>query len=326
MEQAGSQTHSKPAEAIAWMRRNGKTLLLGVDVLLLLAFVFLVASWMVFKARSASLLTMAEQIQSGARENTPSGDRRGAATPSTASATGKSSERTAPRGKTSGGDGEDVGRTEQLVRLERRALFGEPRPSVHVPQVEAIFGNAAMLDGRWVERGGKAGEFTLVDLKPDRVVVADAEGDTRSLVMTGPVQGLAMVRAPEPGKMSSRGGGGGNFRSGGKLNLPDNPQRGPKGQSSGAGAAAKQSNKDEKIFRKLAQMIEGGSNAEKKPVKKMSADENRPDSGPSMNAGGKKMKESSSDNSSGGGNKNSRGAGRPSPPKKGKSKKFKSRG
>ncbi len=343
MEQAGSQTTNKHAEVVAWLHRNGKTILLALDALLVLAFVFLVASWMVFKVRSASLLTMADQIGSSAREERPADTKRTAVgaeagnprqglandssaqtTTSTLSDAGGFAERARSDRMSHGGGSEDAKRAEQFARLERRALFGEPRLSVHIPQVEAIFGDAAMLDGRWVERGGKAGEFTLVDLKPDRVVVADADGDTRSLVMTAPAQGLAMVRSSDFARFFERKGGESSFDNRGKSK-PSKKEKWSKEQDGSWPASGKQANKEQKIFEKLAQIAESGLDPGKNLVKKLSANENPQDSRSNADTGGKKIKEPLSEGGNRDGKKGSHSPGAPNPPKKGQSKKSKFR-
>jgi len=71
---------------------------------------------------------------------------------------------------------EEEKKKEIYSRLEKRALFGEPRPQVIQPMVEAILGESALVNGQWLKVGGQMGDSKVVEIGTDKIVMENPAG------------------------------------------------------------------------------------------------------------------------------------------------------
>jgi len=130
---------------------------------------------------------------------------------------------------------EDEKKREMFAKLERRGLFGEPRPMAMRPQLEAVLGGSAQISGQWVTVGQRWNESKVVEIGTDRVVLEDSDGKRHDVVMMfgegGPgrmmgemgrfsgTSGTAMARSDGMGPVNvERPGVGGPGMS---FNIPD---------------------------------------------------------------------------------------------------------
>jgi len=111
------------------------------------------------------------------------------------------------------GGPEDEKKREMFAKLEKRGLFGEPRPAAMQPQVEAILGDAALVSGQWLTVGGKMGEWKVVEIGTDKIAMEDA---------TGKQQDFRVMLAAAGGE-----GPGGPPRMMAKGEMPGPPGSGP---------------------------------------------------------------------------------------------------
>ncbi|MBM3334381.1 hypothetical protein FJY63_06945 [Candidatus Sumerlaeota bacterium] len=85
-----------------------------------------------------------------------------------------------------GGEGnndEEKKKSEQIAQLEKRGLFGEPRPNPPQYNLEGILGNAALINGEWVTIGKRIGELKVAEIDITKVVLEDNEGNKRDLTL-----------------------------------------------------------------------------------------------------------------------------------------------
>ena len=109
------------------------------------------------------------------------------------------------------GGPEDEKKREMFAKLEKRGLFGEPRPAAMQPQVEAILGDAALVSGQWLTVGGKMGEWKVVEIGTDKIAMEDAAGkqqDFRVMLATGGEGPGGPPRMVAKGEMSGPPGSG----------------------------------------------------------------------------------------------------------------------
>jgi len=109
------------------------------------------------------------------------------------------------------GGPEDPKKRERFAKLEKRSLFGEPRPPVMQPQVEAVLGAAALVGGQWLTVGGKMGEWKVVEIGTDKIVMEDAAGKRQDFMVMpagggGEGGGPPMIRTETPGGPGGPGG------------------------------------------------------------------------------------------------------------------------
>jgi len=143
------------------LRAQVKLVLLGLMALTLVSLLYLAVSSVIFEIRTRALLASMDLIGKPAPSNESVKDR------------GQDPSRPDKAGNPSP---EDAKKKERLAQLEQRALFGEPKPTVPQPRVEAIIGDSALINGQWLARGGKTGDYTVVDMETDKVTMTDREG------------------------------------------------------------------------------------------------------------------------------------------------------
>ncbi|MCX8036840.1 MAG: hypothetical protein N3D11_07270 [Candidatus Sumerlaeia bacterium] len=151
---------------------------------------------------------------------------------SSGSADNRSSRSGRSDSRKSSGSSEEDKRREMLDKLEKRALFGEPRPQPVQPQLEAVFIDRAMISGQWVKVGERFHEWKVAEIGTDRVSLEDNEGNRRELTMHYGDEGGGGGLGPP--SSFSRGfgtmGGGGESRGGPVASLsPSSPFMGPDG-------------------------------------------------------------------------------------------------
>jgi len=117
-----------------------------------------------------------------------------------------------PHSSRSGG-ADDVKKREAFALLEKRALFGGSRPpGKRPPQLEAILGDAALVNGKWVKVGDRIGEEKIVEIATEKIVIEDAEGKRHEVVIKMEAPGLGPPTHPGPsprrGKSVEGQGGG----------------------------------------------------------------------------------------------------------------------
>lgn len=156
----------------AQLRTHGKIVLFALAALLFAGLCYRAASWAMFNVRARALLIALDQIDRSAPSGSAAAQNRPAAPP-----------RPAPTAPPSSPSSEQW--REQLAQLEKRALFGDPLPPAPQPKVEAIFGNSALINGQWLGVEEKAGEYTILEVGVDHVLMADAEGNCREFGVTG---------------------------------------------------------------------------------------------------------------------------------------------
>jgi len=78
---------------------------------------------------------------------------------------------------------EEEKKREMFAKLEKRALFGEPRPMPMQPYLEATLGISALVNGQWVKVGERVGEFRVLEVVTNKVVLEDGEGKRRDVAM-----------------------------------------------------------------------------------------------------------------------------------------------
>jgi hypothetical protein len=230
-----------------WLRDNLNLILLAANALIVVFLGYTVVSWTVFEIRMTSLLALAERAQDQIRQE-KSSEKRRPVTAGTAgwrfsllpgasaqraqegttvlSAAGEQAasgmlspagaQAAAPETKADS-DPREKGRKEVVAKLERRRLFGEPPPAIHVPRIEAILGDSALIDGQWLARGGKTGDFTLVGIETNSVAMEDDEGNDRSFPLLFGSGGLASARMFTMTGGPSFGGDGKGYRGKGKA-------------------------------------------------------------------------------------------------------------
>ena len=137
--------------------------LLGLTALTFAIFFYDVASWVIFEIRTRALLATINRMAPPAPLDNPPAENR-------------LQNLSAPDPTGNPSDPEQAKRKEMLARLEQRALFGEPKPTLQRPRVEAILGDAALINGLWLSRGGKTDDYTLADIGVDTVTMDDREG------------------------------------------------------------------------------------------------------------------------------------------------------
>jgi hypothetical protein len=121
-----------------------------------------------------------------------------------------------------GGGPEDEKKREMFAKLEKRALFGEPRPAPIQPQLEAVLGGSALINGQWLTVGGKMGDWTVVEVGTDRVAMKDADGKRRDFaLMFGEGGGPGgPMRMGEMGRPGGEGFSSGTLRVSGPMTMP----------------------------------------------------------------------------------------------------------
>jgi hypothetical protein len=91
-----------------------------------------------------------------------------------------------PTPHSSGGPSSSKKEEDRFDTLAKRALFGgsvPPPPSP--PQLEAILGSQALIQGKWVSVGDKVGEEEVVEITLTKVVLKNPEGNRREMVLSG---------------------------------------------------------------------------------------------------------------------------------------------
>lgn len=107
------------------------------------------------------------------------------------------------------GGSEDPQKRELYAKLERRGLFGEPRPEVRFPQLDAILWGSALINGQWMKVGDRAGEYRVVDIQVSKVIVEDGDGKRTDVALMAAAGGGGGMPGMMPGGFdamrSSRG-------------------------------------------------------------------------------------------------------------------------
>ncbi len=155
---------------------------------------------------------------------------------SSGSADNRSSRSGRSDSRKSSGSSEEDKRREMFDKLEKRALFGEPRPQPVQPQLEAVFIDRAMINGQWVKVGERFHEWKVTEIGTDRVSLEDNEGNRRELAMHyggegggggfGPPSGFSRGFGPV-GSGESRSGPMASIASSSAFTGPDNLPRIP---------------------------------------------------------------------------------------------------
>lgn len=120
---------------------------------------------------------------------------------------------------------EDPKKKEMFDKLAKRALFGGSRPAgPREPQLAAILGDSALINGKWLKVGEKFGESKVLEIATNKIVIEGPEGKRRELMVVaaggspGRPPSAAGARrpsgeeggppsAPPPGAMAPRGEG-----------------------------------------------------------------------------------------------------------------------
>jgi len=146
-----------------WLRDHVNLFLLGLITLTLVSLFYFVGSWVIFEIRTRPLLARANPVGKPAQLNESPGEN-----PGQNPARADKAENPP--------DPEEAKRKERFAQLEQRALFGEPKPAVQRPRIEAILGNSALINGQWLSAGGKTDDYTVVSVEVGKVTMADREG------------------------------------------------------------------------------------------------------------------------------------------------------
>jgi hypothetical protein len=73
---------------------------------------------------------------------------------------------------------EEEKKKELFAKLERRALFGERKPTApDPPRIQAIFGDMVLIGDHWLSVGETMSSYTVVQVDVNRVVLEDSEGE-----------------------------------------------------------------------------------------------------------------------------------------------------